>query len=367
VVNPGPTLTIKDLKTRAVRVPMNRALATSNGRMSEAPLVLIDLETNEGVTGHAYLFCYHPMTASMMQRVLAESLELVRGNQVAPADLADKLLGRFMLLGNQGVIGMALSGFDVACWDALSKSADMPLYKLLGGEVDRVKTYNSKGMSLMGMDALAKEAVDLLGEGFKALKLRLGYPTWQEDIEAVRAVRKVIPDDTPLMTDYNQSLSVEEAVIRGRALDAEDITWIEEPIAHDDHIGCAFVAKEVETPIQIGENFRNLNDMKSAIHLRAADYVMPDLQRIGGVTGWLAAAALAESKNTLMSSHLFPEVSAHLMTVTPTAHWLEFVDWGAPVMAEPMVVEDGYAIIPDRPGTGVTWNEDAVARYPTID
>lgn len=363
----GPTLTIKDLKSRAVLAPMKRALSTSSGKMSEAPLVLIDLETNEGVTGHAYLFCYHKMAASMMQRILAECLELVRGNQMAPADLADKLLGCFKLLGNQGVISMALSGFDIACWDALAKSADMPLYKLLGGETDRVKTYNSKGMSLMATDALAKEAVDLLGEGFKALKLRLGYPTWQEDIKAVRAIRKVIPEDTLLMTDYNQSLSVDEAIIRGRALDAEDITWIEEPIAHDDHIGCAYVAKEVKTPIQIGENFRNLHDMRNAIHSRAADYVMPDLQRIGGVTGWLAASALAKVENTLMSSHLFPEVSAHLMTVTPTAHWLEFVDWGAPVMADPMVVEDGYAIIPDRPGTGVTWDEEAVARFPTID
>lgn len=366
-MNSDPTLTIKDLKMRAVCAPMQRALGTSSGKMSEAPLVLIDLETNQGVTGHAYLFCYHPMTASMMQRVLAESLELVRGSQVAPADLADKLLGRFKLLGNQGIIGMALSGFDVACWDALAKAADMPLFKLLGGEVDRVKTYNSNGMSLMGTDALAKEAVDLLGDGFKALKLRLGYPTWQEDIEAVRAVRKVIPTDTPLMTDYNQSLSVEEAIIRGRALDSEDITWIEEPIDHDDYIGCAEVATKVETPIQIGENFRNINDMNTAIYMRAADYVMPDLQRIGGVTGWLAAAELAEAENTLMSSHLFPEVCAHLMTVTPTAHWLEFVNWAAPVLAEPMIVEDGYALIPDRPGTGVAWNEDAIAQYPLIN
>jgi mandelate racemase len=345
---------------------MSRALGTSNGKMSEAPLVLIDLETNEGITGHAYLFCYHQMTASMMQRVLAEVLELVRGNQIAPAALSNKLLNRFLLLGNQGVVGMALSGFDVACWDALAKAAGMPLYKLLGGETDQVPAYNSNGLSLMGTDALAKEAVDLLQDGFHAVKLRLGYPTWQEDIEAVRAVRKSIPADAPLMTDYNQSQSVEEAIIRGRALDAEDITWIEEPIAYDDYLGCAKVAEEVETPIQIGENFCNLNDVKLAITMRSADFIMPDLQRIGGVTGWLTAASIAESENTLMSSHLFPEVSAHLMTVTPTAHWLEFVDWAAAILDKPMQVLDGHAQIPDVPGTGVSWNEDAIASYPVI-
>ena len=365
-MNPGPTLSIKDIKTRAISVPMNRALGTSSGKMSEAPLVLIDLETNEGITGHSYLFCYHPMAASMMQRVLSEVLELARGNQIALAALSNKLLGRFMLLGNQGAVGMALSGFDVACWDAIAKAAEMPLYKLLGGETDRVPTYNSNGLSLMSPDALAKEAYDLLRDGFHAVKLRLGYTTWQEDIEAVRAVRKAIPSDAPLMTDYNQSLSVNEAIIRGRALDAEDITWIEEPIAHDDYIGCAKVAEDVKTPIQIGENFCNLNDVKLAIKMRATDFIMPDLQRIGGVTGWLAAASVAESENTLMSSHLFPEVSAHLMTVTPTAHWLEFVDWAAAVLDEPMKVADGHALISDRPGTGVSWNEDAITSYPVI-
>ena len=103
--------------------------------------------------------------------------------------------------------------------------------------------------------------------------------------------------------------------------------------------------------------------MAAALAARACDYAMPDLQRIGGVTGWLRAAAIADAAGMAMSSHLFPEVSAHLLAVTPTAHWLEYVDWAAPILQRPLRIGDGYAEIPDRPGNGLEWDEEAVRRY----
>ena len=90
---------------------------------------------------------------------------------------------------------------------------------------------------------------------------------------------------------------------------------------------------------------------------------MPDAQRIGGVTGWLRAAALAQSACLEMSSHLVPEVSSHLLAVTPTCHWLEYVDWANPILGEPVELKDGHVIIPSQPGTGIAWDEKAVARY----
>jgi len=172
-----------------------------------------------------------------------------------------------------------------------------------------------------------------------------------------------MPSNVHVMVDYNQALSLDEAMRRGRALDGEGVYWIEEPIRHDDYRGCARLAAELATPVQIGENFSQPEAMEEALEFGACDYVMPDLERIGGVTGWQRAAAIAAARGIEMSSHLFPEVSAHLLAVTPTAHWLEYVDWAAPVLAEPMKVIDGFAHIPDRPGNGLAWNPDAVERF----
>jgi mandelate racemase len=165
------------------------------------------------------------------------------------------------------------------------------------------------------------------------------------------------------MVDYNQALSLAEALARGRALDDEGVYWIEEPVRHDDYAAAATLARELRTPIQIGENFSQPHAMETALAARACDYVMPDLERIGGVTGWLRAAALAHAHGIEMSSHLFPEVSAHLLAVTPTAHWLEYVDWAAPILAEPLAVADGSIQIPERPGNGLQWDQGAVAHY----
>ena len=198
---------------------------------------------------------------------------------------------------------------------------------------------------------------------FAPWKLRLGYPTLREDLAAVRAVRGRIGDAIALMVDYNQALSVAEALERGRALDDENVFWIEEPIRHDDYAGCASLVRALKTPVQIGENFSLATSMEAALAAGAADYVMPDLERIGGVTGWRRAAALAAAHRIEMSSHLFPEVSVHLLAATPTGHFLEYMDWADRLVLEPLRIVDGCAVVPDRPGNGLVWDQAAVARY----
>ncbi len=239
----------------------------------------------------------------------------------------------------------------------------MPPATVLGGKPAPVRAYNSCGLGLMEAGALADEAEKLLAGGFRALKLRLGYATLEADLAAVRAVRARIPAEVAVLVDYNQALSVQEAIRRARALDEEGIGWIEEPVRHDDFDGCARIAQAVATPVQIGENFSQVHDMEKALMARASDLVMPDLERIGGVSGWLRARDLAHSHGMPMSSHLYPEVSAHLLAVTPTAHWLEYVDWANAVLAEPVRIENGYAVVSGRPGNGLEWDPDAVRRY----
>ena len=346
----------------AVEVPMNHVLGTSVAAVRAAPLLLVDLETEEGITGRSYLFCYTRAAAKPIALMLEEVARMTKGELVAPKELWPKLAKRFTLIGVQGIVRMAMSAFDVAAWDALARAAGKPLVEFLGGTRRPVRAYNSCGLGLMGNEALAKEADELLEGGFKALKLRLGYPTVHEDLSAVRTVQQRLPKGVELLVDYNQALSVDEALSRGHALDGMGLAWIEEPIRHDDYRGVARLARELSTPIQIGENFSQPYAMEEAIAAGACDRVMPDLERIGGVTGWLRAAELARDAKLPMSSHLFPEVSAHLLAVTPTCDWLEYVDWSAAVVEEPVRIVDGMAQIPAHPGNGIEWNKDAVER-----
>jgi mandelate racemase len=355
-------LTIRSLRATAVEIPMKHVLGTSAAAVRAAPLLLIDLETEEGVTGRSYLFCYMRGAATAMAAMVAEVERMVKGERTPPAELWPRLAKRFTLIGVQGIVRMAMAGLDVAWWDAHARAAKQPLVEFLGGTRRPIRAYNSCGLGLMGADALAKEADELLEGGFTGVKLRLGYATLEEDIAAVRTVRARLPAGVALMVDYNQALSVDEALRRGRALDEQGLAWIEEPIRHDDYRGAARVARELATPIQIGENFSQPYALEEAIAAKACDLAMPDLERIGGVTGWLAAARIASEAGLKLSSHLFPEVSAHLLAVTPTCDWLEYVDWAAPVLQEPIRIVDGNAQIPDRPGNGMDWDARAVER-----
>ena len=356
-------ISVKNFRVRSVMAPIKRPLATASGAIGVAPLVLLDLETDAGVTGRSYVFPLTSMALKPTANLIQEMLAVIKDDELAPLALEQKLQKRFRLLGLQGLVYVALSAIDMAAWDALAQAQDAPLVKLLGGEILPIKAYNSCGLGIMGAEKVAKQAVEFLEHGFTAMKIRLGYPTAAEDVQVVRAVRKAVGDSITLMCDYNQGLTPAEALVRGRALDDEGLHWIEEPIQADDYAGNALIARDVKTPIQIGENFWGPHDMQKALAAQACDFAMPDLMRIGGVSGWMRAAALAESAGMPMSSHLFPEVSAHLLAVTPTRHWLEYVDWASPILAEPMQIKDGHGVIPNRPGNGIAWDETAVSKF----
>jgi mandelate racemase len=358
------TLTIRGIRARPVMVPFRRPPISASGALPRAALVLIDLETEEGVTGRSYLFGFGQWTLEPLVGCLAAMRDLLKGDRVAPVAMEAKLRSRLTLLDTPGLVGLALAGVDMCAWDALAQAAGLPLVKLLGGDVKPVRAYNSCGLWIQPVEALADEAEALVAEGgFSAVKLRVGRDDPAEDLAAVRAVKKRVGDKIIVMCDYNQRLTVNEAILRGRMLDDEGLYWIEEPVRHDDYAGCARVAAELRTPLQTGENLVDTFELVNALEAGAMDYVMPDLQRIGGVTGWLRAAAITHAYGMETSSHLFPEYSSHVLAVTPTAHWLEYMDWAAPIVAEPIRITNGSAVIPNGPGSGIAWNEDAVRRY----
>jgi mandelate racemase len=354
-------LTVSGLRARAVDVPVEPPLETASAELRSAPLVLVDLLTEEGVTGRSYTFCVTPLALVPMARLVSNLGPLIEGDAVAPSAIEEKLHGRFRLLGPQGLTGMAMAAVDVAAWDALAKANDLPLVELLGGEKRRIPAYAS--LRAMGLEKVAEEAREAVGSGFGAVKVRIGHPDVGADVEVVRAVRSAIGEGVDLMVDYNQVLSVPEAMSRARALDDEGLYWIEEPTRADDFAGHARISREARTFIQVGENWWGPHDMAKSLEAGASDLAMPDVIKIGGVSGWLRAAALADAEGMSASSHLYPEVSAHLLAVTPTRDRLEYLDLAGPVLKGPARIEKGHAVIPSAPGTGVEWDEERVKRY----
>lgn len=353
-------LTIRSVTARAVNVPLKKPHPTAGGNVTSAPLVLIDLLTEQGVTGHAYLFCYTPLALPSVLKLVDAIAGLIVGDAVAPLAVHAKLQAKFRLLGTQGVTGMAIAGIDMALWDAQAHALSVPLVKLLGGQIRAVPAYNSCGMG--GPEGAIEDAADTVRQGFSAIKLKIGYGAVAGDLAAIRAVRRAAPS-LDIMVDYNQSLDVAAAIARANALDGENLVWIEEPTTADDYTGHAKIAAASRTAIQIGENMWGPSDLAKATAANASDFVMLDVMKIGGITGWMRAAAIAQAAGLRVSTHLFPEISAQLQCITPGAHWLEYQDWTSPVLQQPLLIKDGAAVIRDEPGSGLAWDETMVKRH----
>lgn len=357
-------LTLKDVRVRPVVVPLRRPVVSKVGLFRDWPLILIDVFTNEGIVGRSYVEPYLKPSFRYIIPAIEDLAAAAKGQPIAPLDAYRKGTGSLHLVGREGVTLIAVSGLDMAFWDASAQAAGQPLAVYLGGSVGPVPAYNSNGLWLTDPSGLASEAVELVAEGgFTALKLRLGREKLEDDLAALAAVREAAGPAVKLMVDFNQGLSLGDALLRCHALDDQGLYWFEEPIAYDNVAGYAQLTRELRTPVQLGENFYGPRALYQALLAGAGDHFMPDLMRIGGVTGWLRAAAIAGAAGIPMSTHLYPEIAAHLMRVTETAHWLEWQDWAYPILSDPFQLKDGQIIVSDKAGLGIEWDEKNVGRF----
>jgi mandelate racemase len=352
---------ITAIRTTPVLAPLPRPVRTASGSIERFPLVLIDVATDSGVEGRAYSQVYFPELLAALDRTIAGLGAMVVGLELEPRTVHAHIQKRCRLLGAKNLTGMALGGLDMAVWDAYARAQGKSLARVLGAEPRSVNAYNSVG--LYDAQSVVEICEETRAAGYAGLKIKVGFATLAEDLAAIRAARKALGSEIALMIDYNQSLELDEAIARCRALDGEGLAWIEEPISATDLEGCARLKHLVTTPIQIGENFNGPVEMRDAIAKAASDLVMPDAQYIHGVTGWLQAAELARAARLPMSSHTFVEASAQLMSVTPTAHWLEVLDAAGGLRRAPLVLREGRICPSDTPGIGIEWNEEAVARH----
>ena len=355
----GDHAIVRKLRVRPLDLPAERPVQTAAGPITSVPVVLVDIETSDGLIGRAYLRTYTPAALRSLTALLEDLGALVVGATADPDAVRYRLQAELQLLGRLGLAGCALAGLDMALWDAAAKRRGLPLARLLGGEAERVPAY----VSLRTQDpaAAAGEAAAAVADGFTACKAKLGAGDFDADRRLVAAVREAV-GDADLMADYNQALGVDETLARADELDALGLTWIEEPTRGDDVIGHARIAAALATPVALGENLDGVHAVDAVLAARACGVLTLDAMRVGGVRGWMHAAARARDHGVPVASHTFPEVSVHLLAATPTAAWLEHLDHLAPIRASPLDVRDGCVAVPDAPGVGLEWDERAIRR-----
>lgn len=348
---------ITSVATRLVDLPLPRPIGTAIHSIRSVGCVLATLRTDEGVDGESFVFTINGARLAAFDEMIRGLGALIVGRD--PHDTGAIWSDLWMEVnptGHAGVTISAMSSLDVACWDIVGRAAGLPLHKVFGACRDTADTYASSGLWLdASLDELATEAASFVEDGFTAVKLRIGSDRIADDVERVRTVRASVGDDVRLLVDANQKFDPKTAIRLGRMLEEFDIAWFEEPVAVHDLRGCAEVRAALDIPVATGETEYTTRGIKNVLDARAADVVMPDLQRIGGYTEFRRSAALAAADDTPVSSHFFTEYSLCVAAATPNCVSVEHVDWFAPLFAESVELSDGRLVVPDRPGTGFTF------------
>ena len=356
---------ITGFKTRLVEIPFERPIATAIHQMRSVGCVLLELETDQGLVGESYVFTLNGVRLKALHEMLQGFAHQVEGR--APHDVG--AIGQAMWdemnpIGHKGFPIAALTAIDTACWDLIGKAAEQPIHRLFGACRDRVNTYASGGLWLsQSIDECISEAATFIEAGFRAMKIRVGSPKIHQDIERVRALREAIGADIELLADANQAYTAKQAIRLGRELEAFELCWLEEPVPYQDLRACAEVRTALITPIAAGETEYTRYGMRDILDARAVDVLMPDLQRIGGLSEMRRACALAAAYDIPVSTHLFTEHSLCIAGAEPNCVSVEHMPWVAALFNESMEIRDGMIDIPDRPGTGFSFNSEAIRRF----
>jgi L-alanine-DL-glutamate epimerase-like enolase superfamily enzyme len=354
---------VTNVETRPVLVRLEEPIGSALGTIDSVGCILVSVRTEEGVTGENLIFTLNNRRTRVLRQMVDELADLVVGRDAGHiSNFWARAWKDINFLGHKGVSIAGISAIDGALWDALGKACGQPLYRLLGGAKDRVPVYHSGGLWLSrSIDELVAEAQSFVAAGFTAVKMRLGLADPNADIARVRAVRQAIGPQVRLMADANQGLNEAQAIRLGRMLEEYDLTWFEEPLPAWDLDGLARVAATLDTPIASGETEYTRYGFRRMIELRSADILMPDLQRVGGVSEFMRVGHMAESYDVGVSSHLFPETSIQVLGGLSNSVYLEYMPWFSSLYNEALTFLEGQALVPERPGWGFTFNQDYIA------
>ena len=355
---------IASITVHRLSVPLPRPVRTSIHDHAHADTVVVEMRTDDGLAGSGYCFAFGALRARALAALVEDLVPFYQGKDPrAVTAHHEAAWSAINFLGHAGVAVMALSALDTACWDLAARAAGLPLVRLLGGAGTRVPTYASEGLWVdYSVDALIAEARAFIAKGHRAMKLRVGRGDWREDVERARRLREAIGPGVRLLADANQGWDEMTAIRAGRELEAVDLYWLEEPLPYEDLEGCARVSAALTLRIATGESDYGSAAMKRHLDARAADVLMPDLQRMGGITEYRRAAELCRAYHQPVSSHLFMEASCHVLAAAPNALIMEHMDWWQQLFTEPLALVDGFVMVPERPGLGVELDARALAR-----
>jgi L-alanine-DL-glutamate epimerase-like enolase superfamily enzyme len=356
---------ITNFKTTVVDVPLQKPIATAIHSIRSAGCVLLELETDVGIVGESYIFTLNGVRLSALREMLLGFSHQVKGRDPHfVAAIWQDIWNEMNPIGQKGFSVMAMAAIDTACWDIIGKAVELPLHKVFGACRDQVKTYASGGLWLsQTIDECLSEAQEFLDAGFRGMKIRLGNKNMVDDIERVKTIREAMGPDIELYADANQALSPKQAIRLGRQLEAFNLVWFEEPVVYNNLKGNAEVRRALDTPIAGGETEYTCYGMRDILDAGAVDVLMPDLQRIGGLSEFRRSAAIAASYEIPVSSHLFTEHSICIAASETNCISVEHMPWFAPLFNETMEIDNGYIKVPERPGIGFTFNQSAIERY----
>ena len=344
---------------------------------------IVELPRDSGPMGASALFVtlklhtddvvgigYAGFTSALMMKALRETLDALAGQTIGSDPMMIEAIGaRLLTLGGggspSGLVTRAVSAIDVALWDIRGKALGQPVYRLLGGFADRVPAYASGHLwRTYDLDMLAKTGPELVERGFRAMKFRLGAEDSDaKEIERMRVMREAIGDDIDLMVDINQGWDINTTLRIGRLMADYNLYWLEDPTHYQDYVGYARIADALDTPIATGEYHYGTVPFRHMLENRSLDIVMVDLLRVGGLTGFMKVAHMAEIYNLPVVSHLATEVLAHAIAATPNGIYVEHMPWTFDLFTTEPVIEDGMIVMPQSPGLGVQFDEEKLARY----
>ncbi len=328
--------------------------------MTEIAMLFAEVETKDGHRGLG--FSYSKRAGGPGQ--------FAHAKEVAPALLGEdpsditrlwtKLCWAGASVGRSGIGVQAIGAFDVALYDLKARRAGLSLAKLLGAQRESVRCYNTSGGFLhTPIDQLKVNAAASIARGIGGIKLKVGQPDGRIDIQRVEAVRQHLGEHVPIMVDANQQWDRPTAQRMCRIFEQFNLVWIEEPLDAYDHEGHAALAATFDTAIATGEMLTSAAEHGDLIRHRAADYLMPDAPRVGGITPFLKIAAQAEHAGLMLGPHFAMELHVHLGAVYPTEPWVEHFDWLEPLFNERLEIEGGRMRVPTRPGLGLSLSEQA--------
>jgi len=356
---------ISKLTTQLVNVPLDKPIKTAIHDMRSVGCVLVSVHSDQGLVGEGYCFTLNALRLKAFDEVIQSYTPLVEGQDVDFVEaIWEQIYQSVNPMGQKGITIGALAAIDTALWDLKGKALNQPLHRLFGACRSRIKTYASGGLWLsQTIDELISDAQHFVDQGFSSMKIRVGKDNWREDVERVRVVRECIGDDIELLADANQALTVKQAIKLGHKLEPYELAWLEEPVGAQNLQGHAEVRSSLDMPIASGETEYTRYGMRAMVDAKACDILMPDLQRIGGLTEMRKVAAIAASVDMPISTHIFTEHSLSIAGSSPNCISVEHMPWYTPLFNETMELEAGELIIPERAGTGFTFNKETIKRF----